>query len=172
MYNGKVKLVLVAGNGAPLRKSEPEYCTILSEATVYHFSGTNVALGTTDGFRVGSHDHLRRLLRCMLLFPSSQFTDAPHSPLPPRLRRASLRASPPSPRALPLRLSASPPPPSPTGSSPRPSPPSPSHSPSPSMPLRPPAPWVSFTDTHFDFRRIVPRFAWAADESSRVAVEL
>ncbi|KAJ6483450.1 hypothetical protein DFH09DRAFT_1212293 [Mycena vulgaris] len=106
MYNGKVKLVLVAGNCAPLRKSEPEYYTILSEATVHHFSGTNVALGTAAGklFRVGSHDRLCRLLRCMLLFPSSQFTDAPHSPLPPRL--PSLRA----PRPHPVRyLSASPP---------------------------------------------------------------
>ncbi|KAJ7912253.1 50S ribosomal protein L30e-like protein, partial [Mycena leptocephala] len=52
MYNGKAKLVLVAGNCPPLRKSEPEYYTILSEATVHHFSGTNVALGTAASFRV------------------------------------------------------------------------------------------------------------------------
>ena len=49
------KLVLIAGNCPPLRKSELEYYAMLSKTTVHHFSGTNVALGTAAGklFRVG-----------------------------------------------------------------------------------------------------------------------
>ncbi|KAG7443666.1 uncharacterized protein BT62DRAFT_934898 [Guyanagaster necrorhizus] len=49
------KLVLIAGNCPPLRKSEIEYYAMLSKTTVHHFSGTNVALGTAAGklFRVG-----------------------------------------------------------------------------------------------------------------------
>ncbi|KAH9967296.1 60S ribosomal protein L30 [Russula dissimulans] len=55
MRNGKAKLVLIAGNCPPLRKSEIEYYAMLSKTTVHHFSGTNVALGTAAGklFRVG-----------------------------------------------------------------------------------------------------------------------
>ncbi|KAJ7436171.1 pheromone A receptor-domain-containing protein [Mycena galericulata] len=35
-------------------------------------------------------------------------------------------------------------------------------------------PWISFANVHFDFGRIeqIPHFLWAADESSRIAVEL
>jgi large subunit ribosomal protein L30e len=49
------KLVLIAGNCPPLRKSEIEYYAMLSKTTVHHFSGTNVTLGTAAGklFRVG-----------------------------------------------------------------------------------------------------------------------
>ncbi|KAF8119367.1 50S ribosomal protein L30e-like protein [Boletus edulis] len=49
------KLVLIAGNCPPLRKSEIEYYAMLSKTTVHHFAGTNVALGTAAGklFRVG-----------------------------------------------------------------------------------------------------------------------
>lgn len=49
------KLVLIAGNCPPLRKSELEYYAMLSKTTVHHFGGTNVALGTAAGklFRVG-----------------------------------------------------------------------------------------------------------------------
>ena len=49
------KLVLIAGNCPPLRKSELEYYAMLSKTTVHHFSGNNVALGTAAGklFRVG-----------------------------------------------------------------------------------------------------------------------
>ena len=49
------KLVLIAGNTPPLRKSELEYYAMLSKTTVHHFAGTNVALGTAAGklFRVG-----------------------------------------------------------------------------------------------------------------------
>ncbi|KAF7973655.1 hypothetical protein HWV62_13896 [Athelia sp. TMB] len=55
MRNGKAKLVLIAGNCPPLRKSELEYYAMLSKTTVHHFGGTNVALGTAAGklFRVG-----------------------------------------------------------------------------------------------------------------------
>ena len=49
------KLVLIAGNCPPLRKSELEYYAMLSKTSVHHFAGTNVALGTAAGklFRVG-----------------------------------------------------------------------------------------------------------------------
>jgi hypothetical protein len=49
------KLVLIAGNCPPLRKSEIEYYAMLSKTTVHHFAGTNVSLGTAAGklFRVG-----------------------------------------------------------------------------------------------------------------------
>jgi len=55
MRNGKAKLILIAGNCPPLRKSEIEYYAMLSKTTVHHFGGTNVALGTAAGklFRVG-----------------------------------------------------------------------------------------------------------------------
>ena len=56
------KLVLIAGNCPPLRKSELEYYAMLSKTTVHHFAGTNVALGTAAGklFRV----------TCVLMFAS------------------------------------------------------------------------------------------------------
>lgn len=49
------KLVLIAGNCPPLRKSEIEYYAMLSKTSVHHFSGSNLALGTAAGklFRVG-----------------------------------------------------------------------------------------------------------------------
>jgi len=55
MRSGKAKLVLIAGNCPPLRKSELEYYAMLSKTTVHHFGGTNVSLGTAAGklFRVG-----------------------------------------------------------------------------------------------------------------------
>lgn len=53
--DGTAKLVLIAGNCPPLRKSEMEYYAMLSKTAVHHFGGTNVALGTAAGklFRVG-----------------------------------------------------------------------------------------------------------------------
>ncbi|KAF9511407.1 hypothetical protein BS47DRAFT_1331076 [Hydnum rufescens UP504] len=55
MRNGKAKLVLIAGNCPPLRKSEIEYYAMLSKTSVHHFAGSNLALGTAAGklFRVG-----------------------------------------------------------------------------------------------------------------------
>lgn len=54
-YRPLAKLVLIAGNCPPLRKSELEYYAMLSKTSVHHFAGTNVALGTAAGklFRVG-----------------------------------------------------------------------------------------------------------------------
>ena len=58
LRSGKAKLILIAGNCPPLRKSELEYYAMLSKTTVHHFAGTNVALGTAAGklFRVGCVD--------------------------------------------------------------------------------------------------------------------
>lgn len=42
---GKAKLVIIAGNTPPLRKSELEYYSMLSKAPVHHFSGNNVSAG-------------------------------------------------------------------------------------------------------------------------------
>ncbi|CEL61764.1 60S ribosomal protein L30-1 OS=Schizosaccharomyces pombe (strain 972 / ATCC 24843) GN=rpl30a PE=3 SV=2 [Rhizoctonia solani AG-1 IB] len=55
MRSGKAKLILIAGNCPPLRKSEIEYYAMLSKTHVHHFNGTNIALGTAAGklFRVG-----------------------------------------------------------------------------------------------------------------------
>ncbi|ETS74546.1 60S ribosomal protein L30 [Pestalotiopsis fici W106-1] len=46
---GKAKLVIIAGNTPPLRKSELEYYSMLSKAPVHHFSGNNIELGTACG---------------------------------------------------------------------------------------------------------------------------
>jgi large subunit ribosomal protein L30e len=42
LRNGKAKLVIIAANTPPLRKSEFEYMAMLSKATIHHFSGNNV----------------------------------------------------------------------------------------------------------------------------------
>ncbi|KAF0321488.1 hypothetical protein GQ607_011308 [Colletotrichum asianum] len=44
LRSGKAKLILIAGNTPPLRKSELEYYAMLSKAPVHHFSGTNAYL--------------------------------------------------------------------------------------------------------------------------------
>lgn len=48
------KLVLIANNTPPLRKSEVEYYAMLSKCQVIHYNGSNVDLGTACGkyFRV------------------------------------------------------------------------------------------------------------------------
>ncbi|XP_066375310.1 large ribosomal subunit protein eL30-like [Miscanthus floridulus] len=48
------KLVIIANNCPPLRKSEIEYYAMLAKVTVHHFHGNNVDLGTACGkyFRV------------------------------------------------------------------------------------------------------------------------
>ncbi|KAJ3199452.1 60S ribosomal protein L30 [Entophlyctis luteolus] len=53
--SGKAKLLLIAGNCPPLRKSELEYYAMLSKTSVHHYSGNNIDLGTACGkyFRVG-----------------------------------------------------------------------------------------------------------------------
>lgn len=51
---GKSKLVLIASNCPPLRKSEIEYYAMLSKTGVHHYNGNNIDLGTACGkhFRV------------------------------------------------------------------------------------------------------------------------
>ncbi|ORY65409.1 50S ribosomal protein L30e-like protein [Pseudomassariella vexata] len=49
LRSGKAKLVIIAGNTPPLRKSELEYYSMLSKVAVHHFSGTNIELGTSLG---------------------------------------------------------------------------------------------------------------------------
>ncbi|KAF2495237.1 cytosolic large ribosomal subunit protein L30 [Mytilinidion resinicola] len=49
LRSGKAKLVIIAGNSPPLRKSELEYYSMLSKTSVHHFSGNNIELGTACG---------------------------------------------------------------------------------------------------------------------------
>jgi large subunit ribosomal protein L30e len=48
------KMILIAGNCPPLRKSELEYYAMLSKTGVHHYTGNNIDLGTACGklFRV------------------------------------------------------------------------------------------------------------------------
>ncbi|KAF3939371.1 hypothetical protein ABW19_dt0207640 [Dactylella cylindrospora] len=46
---GKAKLVIIAGNTPPLRKSELEYYAMLAKTNVHHFAGNNIELGTACG---------------------------------------------------------------------------------------------------------------------------
>ena len=43
LRSGKAKLVIIAGNTTPLRKSELEYYAMLAKTPVHHFSGNNVS---------------------------------------------------------------------------------------------------------------------------------
>jgi large subunit ribosomal protein L30e len=45
----KAKLVIIANNCPPLRKSEIEYYAMLSHTLVHHYAGNNVELGTACG---------------------------------------------------------------------------------------------------------------------------
>lgn len=49
LRSGKAKMILIASNCPPLRKSEVEYLAMLSKTKVHHYSGTNVMLGTACG---------------------------------------------------------------------------------------------------------------------------
>ncbi|KAK1770818.1 50S ribosomal protein L30e-like protein [Phialemonium atrogriseum] len=49
LRTGKAKLILIAANAPPLRKSELEYYSMLSKTSVHHFSGNNIELGTACG---------------------------------------------------------------------------------------------------------------------------
>lgn len=44
LRSGKAKLVIIAANTPPLRKSELEYYAMLAKAPVHHFSGNNVSV--------------------------------------------------------------------------------------------------------------------------------
>merc|ERR1712218_747403 len=54
LRNGKSKLVIIANNPPPLRKSEIEYYAMLAKTGVHHYTGDNNELGTACGkyFRV------------------------------------------------------------------------------------------------------------------------
>nr|ACH48212.1 60S ribosomal protein L30 [Cyriopagopus schmidti] len=54
LRQGKAKLVIIANNTPPLRKSEVEYYAMLAKTGVHHYSGNNIELGTACGkyFRV------------------------------------------------------------------------------------------------------------------------
>ncbi|KAF4554670.1 60S ribosomal protein L30-1 [Sphaceloma murrayae] len=49
LRSGKAKLIIIAGNTPPLRKSELEYYSMLAKTAVHHFSGNNIELGTACG---------------------------------------------------------------------------------------------------------------------------
>eukprot|EP00186_Timspurckia_oligopyrenoides_P004437 CAMPEP_0182443740 /NCGR_PEP_ID=MMETSP1172-20130603/2390_1 /TAXON_ID=708627 /ORGANISM="Timspurckia oligopyrenoides, Strain CCMP3278" /LENGTH=110 /DNA_ID=CAMNT_0024639103 /DNA_START=33 /DNA_END=365 /DNA_ORIENTATION=+ len=55
MRSGKAKLILIANNCPPLRRSEIEYYAMLAKTQVHRFSGNNIELGAacTKFFRVG-----------------------------------------------------------------------------------------------------------------------
>jgi ribosomal protein L30E len=55
LFLSPAKLVLIAGNTAPLRRSELEYYAMLSKTPVHLYNGDNIQLGTAAGkmFRVG-----------------------------------------------------------------------------------------------------------------------
>jgi large subunit ribosomal protein L30e len=49
LRTGKAKLILIASNTPPLRKSELEYYAMLAKCQVHHFAGSNIDLGTACG---------------------------------------------------------------------------------------------------------------------------
>ncbi|KOS21440.1 60S ribosomal protein L30 [Escovopsis weberi] len=57
LRSSKAKLIIIAGNTPPLRKSELEYYSMLSKTPIHHFSGNNIELGTACG----------KLFRCSIL---------------------------------------------------------------------------------------------------------
>jgi len=54
---GKAKLIVIAGNTPPLRKSELEYYSMMAKTPVHHYNGTNNELGVSAG----------KLYRCSVL---------------------------------------------------------------------------------------------------------
>uniref|UniRef100_A0ACD5UIH5 Uncharacterized protein n=1 Tax=Avena sativa TaxID=4498 RepID=A0ACD5UIH5_AVESA len=49
LRSSKGKLIILANNCPPLRKSEIEYYAMLAKISVHHFHGNNVDLGTACG---------------------------------------------------------------------------------------------------------------------------
>mmetsp|Transcript_31346 Transcript_31346/g.82123 ORF Transcript_31346/g.82123 Transcript_31346/m.82123 type:complete len:113 (-) Transcript_31346:71-409(-) len=49
LRQGKSKLVIIANNCPPLRKSEVEYYCMLAKTGVHHYTGNNNDLGTACG---------------------------------------------------------------------------------------------------------------------------
>ncbi|KAG0652308.1 60S ribosomal L10-A [Hyphodiscus hymeniophilus] len=70
LRSGKAKLVIIAGNTPPLRKSELEYYSMLSKTNVHHFAGNNT---NSKSFKMA-----RRPARCYRYcknkpYPKSRF---------------------------------------------------------------------------------------------------
>ncbi|KAL7519863.1 hypothetical protein ACHAWX_004621 [Stephanocyclus meneghinianus] len=49
LRTGRAKMVLIASNCPPLRKSEVEYLAMLAKTSVHHYTGDNTELGTACG---------------------------------------------------------------------------------------------------------------------------
>jgi large subunit ribosomal protein L30e len=49
LRTGKSKMVLIASNCPPLRKSEVEYLAMLAKVQVHHYAGDNTDLGNACG---------------------------------------------------------------------------------------------------------------------------
>ena len=49
LRSSKSKMILIASNCPPLRKSEVEYFAMLAKTSVHHYSGDNTELGTACG---------------------------------------------------------------------------------------------------------------------------
>merc|ERR1712029_649599 len=49
LRSGSAKLVIIANNTPPLRKSEIEYYAMLAKTGVHHYAGNNIELGTACG---------------------------------------------------------------------------------------------------------------------------
>lgn len=45
LRSGKAKIILIASNASPLKKSELEYYAMLAKCPVHHFQGNNIDLG-------------------------------------------------------------------------------------------------------------------------------
>jgi len=56
------KLIMISNNCPAIRKSEIEYYAMLAKCTVHHYSGSNVALGTSCG----------KMFRCSALSVTDQ----------------------------------------------------------------------------------------------------
>lgn len=70
LRSGKAKLIIIAGNTPPLRKSELEYYSMLSKCHIHHFSGNNVSLAKEALFLGSIHDGLGPWSRPMSLVTS------------------------------------------------------------------------------------------------------
>jgi ribosomal protein L30E len=63
LRTGKAKLIIIAANTPPLRKSELEYYAMLSKTNVHHFAGNNVSqkealrrsLNASEGCNTNNH---------------------------------------------------------------------------------------------------------------------
>merc|ERR1712146_206395 len=54
LRSGEAKMIIVAANCPPLKKSELEYYAMMAKTSVHHYSGNNIDLGSACGkyFRV------------------------------------------------------------------------------------------------------------------------